>query len=136
MVGPFGEPLENYTKISEDLIRFDDDTIDWGPPSDGHRYYRVQAFCTFRQGVEEPSVHLEWYVWRVVKRTPKGVWVERDGERHLVLHGARKKWAYPDKDEALASFKIRLSWRGSYHATEGKRIGAINRLIKKMHGTS
>ena len=47
--------------------------------------------------------------FRVVKHTPKGVWIslgymEKD---KFILNGARKRWAYPSKVEALESFRMR-----------------------------
>jgi hypothetical protein len=43
----------------------------------------------------------------VVKATPKGHWLDYYGSRKFILSAARKKWAYPTKQEALASFIIR-----------------------------
>lgn len=52
---------------------------------------------------------IEFYV---VSRTPKGVWVAPtwDGEgrfKHFVLEGKGKRYAYPTREEARASFIIR-----------------------------
>jgi len=112
--------------------QFDDSIVDWGGPDHPDVYWRVQAFCTFRERMDLPTVHLEFYQWRVQKRTPKGAWVVSDGDRHLVLDASRKKWAYPTKTEAWDSFKIRLRWRANYHRNEGRRIEAIKNLVDKM----
>ena len=51
--------------------------------------------------------------FKVVKRTPQGVWILAswpDGKKWVSLSG-RKRFAYPDKKEALNSFRIRKVWQ-------------------------
>jgi len=71
-----------------------------------YRYYDI--LYTDRKVSVQVS---EYYV---IKRTPKGVWVSiYDTELfekemcHLVLNSAKKKYAYPTKEEALTAFKFR-----------------------------
>ncbi len=47
--------------------------------------------------------------YSVVKRTLKGVWISLGwgSKDKFILNGARKRWAYPTKEEALESFRIR-----------------------------
>lgn len=52
---------------------------------------------------------LQIYVrtYKVMKETPKGVWLWVYGRRRFVLHESRKKFAHPTLDSALTSFKAR-----------------------------
>ena len=74
-------------------------------------YFRVESVVSHYADRPDPVVTLFIEPWTIQKQTPKGVWVERYGERHLCLHDARKKWAYPTKAEAWESFRIRTNWR-------------------------
>lgn len=71
---------------------------------------------------EEPAVEGAWYryedthgtgpqVWlrrfRVIRTTPKGVWLDDYGVQRFVLNDARKRWAYPTIELARNSFLIR-----------------------------
>ena len=43
----------------------------------------------------------------VIRVTPSGVWVNDYGRKRFVLNGAKKKFAHPTKELALASFIAR-----------------------------
>jgi hypothetical protein len=81
--------------------RYDD--IQYASPLD--EYERV--------GIGEIKVHLQEY--RVVKETPKGVWLQQqssfskfgDSDRRFVLKDARKRFACPTKEQAMESFEAR-----------------------------
>lgn len=45
--------------------------------------------------------------YRVIKRTPKGAWINNYGEKKFVLLTARKRYACPTKEEALECFIFR-----------------------------
>jgi hypothetical protein len=52
--------------------------------------------------------HIKLEVWREVKTTPKGVWIERAyGNKKFVLNYGRKRYAWPSKEEAWESFLAR-----------------------------
>ncbi|ESY35809.1 hypothetical protein NKK48_01790 [Mesorhizobium sp. C386A] len=51
------------------------------------------------------SIHLRRY--RVLRETPKGVWLDDYGLERFVLKDAVKRWAYPTIELAQASFLIR-----------------------------
>ena len=53
------------------------------------------------------------YRFRVVKTTLRGVWIKLSyGEKdRFILNNARKRYAYPTKELAWESFKIRKAWR-------------------------
>lgn len=55
-----------------------------------------------------PSHKLVHTTYRVVKRTPKGAWIDLGfGSRRFVLLTARKRYALPTQGEALESFILR-----------------------------
>ena len=47
--------------------------------------------------------------YRVIKTTDKGVWISLGYmiKDKFILNGARKRWAYPTKELALNSFRMR-----------------------------
>jgi hypothetical protein len=83
-------------------------------------YYRIRDFRyaapldEFERpmGSGSPGFTLETY--RVLRRTPKGVWLQRtwgafnsSDPPRFVLDGAHKRFALPTLDEALASWRAR-----------------------------
>lgn len=57
-------------------------------------------------GTTQPSLSLDKY--RVLKRTPKGAWIEyRGSEKFVLLSAANKRFACETETEALESFKAR-----------------------------
>lgn len=66
------------------------------------RWYRIREV----QGEYAPHVYVDEYP--VEKETPCGVWLDLGwGARRFVLHGARKRWACPTREEAKESFIAR-----------------------------
>ncbi|MFA5600827.1 MAG: hypothetical protein WDA06_09565 [Phenylobacterium sp.] len=45
--------------------------------------------------------------YEILKKTPKGAWIEGKGKRRFILDDACRKWAWPTKKEALISFLAR-----------------------------
>ena len=75
-------------------------------------YYR---YTNFWADCREVTVSLHTY--SVVSRTPKGGWIRDDRVRtkkRFVLDSARRKFAYPTKELALASFVKRKEWESSH----------------------
>lgn len=56
-------------------------------------------------GPSTTNVNLREY--RVIRTTPKGAWIEYYGLNKFVKLDARKRFACPTKEEALASFMAR-----------------------------
>lgn len=84
------------------------------PAEDSDIYWRaeVKAYSVIIDAEREEygtkhEFELHWF--KVVKHTPKGVWVTLAdfGERRFVKHDARKKLAYPSIALALESFIAR-----------------------------
>ena len=69
----------------------------------------TQPEVLYRYVNVQDVVLLEEY--RVVKRTPKGCWCADsfycNAKKHFVLDGAKKRFAYPTKEEAKVSFLAR-----------------------------
>lgn len=70
-------------------------------------YYRIEPYYEDYY----PASQLIYYVYSVVKETPKGVWIKLKGyedctyqRKRFILSNSRKKYAYPSKEEALYSF--------------------------------
>jgi len=51
------------------------------------------------------AVYLQRF--KVIKHTPKGVWLQMFFQKRFVLNGARKKFACPTIEEAKESFRAR-----------------------------
>lgn len=80
-------------------------------------HYRYALIVRGTGGMDEygdwcPSSYLEGVVelevWREIKKTPKGAWIERSyGQKKFVLDAGRKRYAWPTKEEAWESFLAR-----------------------------
>ena len=76
--------------------------------------------------------------YEVVRETAKGRWVQRKGQRHpapkkhFVLDGARKKFAYAEKESALESFGHRSKWRISHLARQLESAKEIRRQLELL----
>lgn len=93
----------------------------------GDTYYRYDGY-TF---VDHSVVCREL---RVVKRTPKGAWLAEDWDQkglHLkfILNSARRKFAYPTKEEALNSFRIRQVRRLQHLQNSIEKVTAYIELV-------
>jgi len=65
--------------------------------SEGTHYFRYDGY-----------EHANCDCLRIIKKTPKGVWVSLGyDDKKFILDDARKRWAYPSIKEALESFRIR-----------------------------
>lgn len=67
----------------------------------------VSSFDTEYEYVVARRVRLDLIEYRVIKHTPKGVWLELGIDKRLVLRHSRKRFACPTKEEALESFIAR-----------------------------
>lgn len=104
-------------------------SIDWRndlPEAEGS-IFRFNGYHYWIEGVSEPRVQISIERLHLLRKTPKGgwyvpegfqgapnyVWQKTQAERlkRFVLDSGRKRFAYPTKDEAWNSFKIRTGKR-------------------------
>ena len=77
-------------------------------------YYRLHDYAV-SNGVDQfdnpipglPRINVTTQEFKVVKHTPKGVWIESYGMPRFVLDGSRKRYACPTLQEAKESFQAR-----------------------------
>ncbi len=82
---------------------------------EGQYYYRIwdQALASAPFEFENPvglsDMTLRCVRYRVLSKTPKGVWIEDsyEGRNRFVLNAASKRWAHPTVAEALYSYAKR-----------------------------
>lgn len=98
-------------------------------PCEGEGYWRVEADC-----INNNCVQFIYFQYPVIKQTPKGVWIRSSGRERFILNTSRKKWAYPTKEGAFASFKIRMQRRREHWQEAGARLDAIEKLMKELEG--
>lgn len=94
-------------------------------------WYRVQEthyaapLDEYDRPCGEGSTIVRLYKYRVISHTPKGVWVWEgvcSGKR-FVRTEARKRFACPTVEEAIASFQAR----------KARQLGILNAQIKKVN---
>ena len=85
---------------------------------------------------EDPRSEFEWIAlrkYRVIKHTPKGVWVEVAwNTKKLVLHNSRKKFANPTQAGALYDFKRRKLRQKEILSGRIYRINHVLKLIEEI----
>lgn len=72
-----------------------------------------------RYGTSDPHIEAQWFP--VVKRTKRGAWINVWGSRKFVRVDARKRWACPSLDEAVASFLARKRRQEAIHLSVARR---------------
>ncbi|RWH49569.1 MAG: hypothetical protein EOQ80_06590 [Mesorhizobium sp.] len=82
-------------RASSDDVKFYDDA---SPLATG--WYRYEDSSAYHS-----SIHLRRF--RILRETPKGVWLDDYGQERFVLKDAKKRWAYPTIELARESFLIR-----------------------------
>lgn len=98
-------------------------------------YYRYRDYLVSK-GVDPETeasygshVELDCDEYKVLRTTPKGVWIELyDGQERFVRNDSRKKFAHPTQEEALDSFIARKERQISILAAQ--RRSAKEALIK------
>ena len=66
----------------------------------------------------------------VLRRTRRGAWVDFYGKEKFVLGGARKRFAYPTKDEAFVSFLRRKKKQLAILAAQHDAVVALIALAE------
>lgn len=69
--------------------------------------WRADVTSLMFEGECIPRVYIDFTMWHVEKRTPKGVWIHYGLDKKFVLLYGRKRFAYPTKEEALESLIAR-----------------------------
>ncbi len=96
-------------------------SLDDGEPREVYyRYYEMGSYV----GVEE---------FRVLRRTPKGVWVDTLGYRRpkrFVLDSGRKRFCYPTLAEAWASFLKRKERQQAILAAQHDDVAKLLAKVK------
>ena len=91
-----------------------------------YRYERYYAW----EGEPVKPMLLDYPIKR---KTLCGVWIQDGGyKERFVLNEARKKFAYPTKDEAFNSFKIRTQKAKAYATRDLRNANAFLEIIKKI----
>lgn len=75
-------------------------------------WYRITDGCyatmdEFDSPVGGGRVYVSTHAYPVTRRTPRGVWLDCHGVPRFVLANARKRFACPTREEAMASFRAR-----------------------------
>ena len=76
--------------------------------------------------------------FKVVKETTYGYWIQEDndffnGYKKFVLKQSRKRFAYPTKEEALTSLRIRTQRRISYLNRDLVRSNAVLEQVNNLN---
>lgn len=97
-------------------------------PEEADKYlYRYEA-CINSEDAHYDQVHL--IEFSVIRQTPKCYVICFFGKDKFVLKEARKRFAYPNKVDALNSFKIRCNWRMRYAKRDIDRAERVLNLVK------
>ena len=104
-------------------------------------YYRYQDHEQYHFGGYDEhgtwiGVEIACKRLRVLRRTHRGAWIETGYKQEkFILDGARRRWAYPTKEEALNSFKCRKQSQ-IWHAKRAFRNArAALKQIETMEAT-
>lgn len=87
--------------------------LEGGPQDTREKYYRY-----YDKDYTEGR-YISYTEYFVVRRTPKGVWISLGYENNkFVKDGARRRYAYPTKAEALESYRIRKRKQIAHNARQ------------------
>ena len=70
------------------------------------KFYRYEEWC-YSSSAWDRDVKILELSYNAIKKTPKGYWLDVDGDEKWVSDSARKRFAYPTKEEAFQSFIYR-----------------------------
>ena len=97
-------------------------------------WVRAHSFTWFQEG-GDCKVSFFFEKWFIVKHTAKGAWLGPYPNYNLklcrfCLKAGRKRFAYPTKEEAWESLKIRTQWRVSHCRNALTRAIAVEAVLK------
>lgn len=99
-----------------------------------YRYEDVQYAAMLDEfenqvGVSRPELRL--FTYPIKSRTPKGVWLDMGfGDRKFILLTARKRYACPTREEALASFVARKERQADILGSQLARVQTVLEIAK------
>lgn len=97
-------------------------------------YYRADTYYTH----DSLCVYLEMFP--VIRRTPKGVWLATRGflgrEETFVANSWHKKFAYPTKELALESLKIRARKHAKYAKARAVKAETRSQAVERVTADS
>lgn len=89
--------------------------------AEARRYsYTIDADAD-RYGVTAPELKI--YRYPVLRRTPKGAWIDVGSEPRFILLTANKRWACETEEEARESFAARRK----------RQIAILNAQLRQAH---
>lgn len=102
------------------------DTYNTGHPAVDEFFMRIHE--------DSDGTHLWCEHYRIIRRTPKGVWLEvYDQKPKFVLaSGNGKRFAYATRRDALHSFIKRKEWQESYAIHTINRAKAAKLIAQKL----
>lgn len=108
------------------------------PRETWYRYVdnRLDSFDGYGDFTGEHRPGIDCWHYYVAKHTPKGVWLSMQpgrswSDKHFVLNASKKKLAYPTKEEAWESFKIRKERQLGILRSQADHVAAVLRLIER-----
>lgn len=72
-----------------------------------YRYQDVVQSPTFSEDHTPGELKVHLFAFFVLRRTPKGVWLNVDGESRFVRVDSKNQWASPTREKAMANFRAR-----------------------------
>ena len=84
-----------------------------------------------RDYVDRSEIYL--LTFPILRRTPKGCWIDKWGKECFVLLGPTKgrRFAYESKEDAWHSFKVRRMWFRRRMEKTLRHIERVERLMEK-----
>lgn len=117
----FEKPIEDgFVKVYEnDNYPYDDVADAW---------YRYED----HPGYDWASPEIRMRRLRVIRHTPKGVWLDDWSVPRFVLNDARKRYAYPTKELARESFLKRKRKQLGYLSTQHDHVAAVLKTAERI----
>lgn len=90
-----------------------------------------EIYYRYEDSAYDGSVRIYLREFRVVRHTPKGVWIDAWGRNRFILVGARKSFAHPTPEEAKKSFLARKQRQISILTYQLKQANAAYSAVTK-----
>jgi len=95
-----------------------------------NHYRYVRSYGVFSN--EKDKIELE--ISKEIRKTKCGYWIHLYGDKEkFILKNSKKKYAYPTKELALNSFKIRTKRSLDYAVSNKKKALSFIKLIKEFN---
>jgi hypothetical protein len=94
-------------------------------------WYRAGRWFSYSELTGAYLAHITFEAYRVVRRTPEGVWLDVGMPKlRWVSTGAMKRFAYPRKSMALTNLRHRAQ---SYVRHCNTRVAQANATVQALH---